>query len=177
MEVVVSSNSREHGYLLITLRLQHICLLFSKSYRGFFVSVFGGSGRLWVRQVGRSSSYLSTLRVHLLHAESYLRSRKGSERWQHGRRWHRRHSALIPIATARITGRSVLHLLPRCRHLPWEDTMEKVQLNLLCGDNTKSIAASCNVRHVSFSYGTCAITCHFKSCARKYACYVHSSFQ
>ena len=35
--------------LAITLRLQHICLLFSKSYRGFFVSVFGGSGRLWVR--------------------------------------------------------------------------------------------------------------------------------
>jgi hypothetical protein len=48
---------------------------------------------------------------------------------------HSRHNALIFIATALVRRRRGL-----CRHHPlqWEDTLEKGQHNLLCGNTTRS---------------------------------------
>ena len=59
---------------------------------------------------------------------------------------HSKYSALIPIASARITKAMVLRLLflPPRRQQAWEDTVEKVQLSLLGGITTKCITASYN---------------------------------
>jgi hypothetical protein len=58
---------------------------------------------------------------------------------------HRRYHALIHIATALVTGTKGLRH-HRHRLLQWEDTMEKGQHNLLCGDNSKS--------NLSYSHAT-----------------------
>jgi hypothetical protein len=71
MEVVVSSNARELGNCYYILFVMYVSLLLYNLHE-IFVTVFRFSRKLWVRQVGRSSSTSSASGVHLLPAECYF---------------------------------------------------------------------------------------------------------
>ena len=94
---------------------------------------------------------------------------------------HRRHSAMIHIVPALIIRTRVLRRHPRRHHhQQWEDTLEKVQHNLLCGHTTRT--------NQSFKRATsmCLFFCfnhlrHVRVSRRKYVplfgTYSHMPFQ